>query len=84
MDKQNNILTNTMEIISNFLIAWFYLGVLGVAILPFRSDWIAVQIDLKRLFFGSILHFVISSIMGYLFMPFILIDSIINIFRNNV
>ena len=73
-----------MGIINNFIIAWFYLGVLSLAILPFRGDWIAVQIDLKRLFFSSISHFIISSIIGYLFMPFILIDSIINIFRNNV
>ena len=66
------------------MIAWFYLGIFGVATLPFRSDWIAVQIDLKRLFFSSILHFIISSIIGYIFMPFILIDNIINIFKNNV
>jgi len=71
-----------MAIISSFFLTWLYLGFLGVAILPFRSDWIAVQIDLKRLFFSSFTHFIISSIIGYVFMPFILIDSIINIFRN--
>jgi hypothetical protein len=71
-----------MAIISSFFLTWLYLGFLGLAILPFRSDWIAVQIDLKRLFFSSFTHFIISSIIGYVFMPFILIDSIINIFRN--
>jgi hypothetical protein len=71
-----------MEIINNFFITWLYLGFMGLAILPFRSDWIAVQIDLKKLFFSSFTHFVISSVLGFLFMPFILIDSLINIFRN--
>jgi hypothetical protein len=71
-----------MEIISSFFITWFCLGFLGLMILPFRSDWIAVQIDLKKLFFSSFTHFVISSVIGFLFMPFILIDSLINIFRN--
>ena len=71
-----------MAIISSLFLTWLYLGFLGLAILPFRSDWIAVQIDLKRLFFSSFTHFIISSIIGYVFMPFILIDSIINIFRN--
>jgi hypothetical protein len=71
-----------MEIISSFFITWFCLGFLGLMILPFRSDWIAVQIDLKKLFFSSFTHFVISSVIAYVFMPFILIDSIVNIFRN--
>jgi hypothetical protein len=61
---------------------WFCLGFLGLMILPFRSDWIAVQIDLKKLFFSSFTHFVISSFIAFVFMPFILIDSLINIFRN--
>jgi hypothetical protein len=82
MDKQNNILTNIMETINSFFLSWFCLGFLGLMILPFRSDWVAVQIDLKRLFFSSFTHFVISSIIAYLFMPLILIDSLINIFRN--
>jgi hypothetical protein len=71
-----------MVIISSFFLTWLYLGFLGLMVLPFRSDWISVQIDLKRLFFSSFTHFIISSIIGYVFMPFILIDSIINIFRN--
>jgi hypothetical protein len=71
-----------MEIISSLIVMWFCLGFLGLMILPFRSDWVAVQIDLKRLFFSSFTHFVISSILAYLFMPIILIDSIINIYRD--
>jgi len=71
-----------MEIISSLIIMWFCLGFLGLMLLPFRSDWVAVQFDLKRMFFSSFPHFVISSILAYLFMPFVLIDSIINIFRD--
>jgi hypothetical protein len=68
--------------ISSFFIAWFYLGIVSLIILPLRSDWAKIQIDFKRLFFNSWLHFVISSIMAYLFMPFILLDSLINIYRS--
>ena len=62
--------------------AWFYLGMVSLLLLPFRSDWFKIQIDLKKLFFSSVLHFVVTSIMCYLFIPFILIDSIINIYKN--
>jgi hypothetical protein len=61
---------------------WFYLGLISLFLLPLRNDWIAIQIDLKKLLFKSWLHFFISSMIGYLFMPFILIDSIIKIFKN--
>lgn len=72
---------NIMEI-SSFFMVWFYLGMVSLLLLTFRSDWFIMQIDLKKLFFTSILHFVITSAMFYLFMPFILIDSIINIYKN--
>jgi hypothetical protein len=68
--------------ISSFFMAWFYLGMVSLLLLPFRSDWFKIQIDLKKLFFSSVLHFVVTSIMCYLFIPFILIDSIINIYKN--
>jgi hypothetical protein len=68
--------------ISSFFIAWFYLGIASLLLLPFRSDWFKIQIDLKKLFFGSLLRFVVTSIMCYIFIPFILIDSIINIYKS--
>lgn len=72
---------NTMAT-SSFFIAWFYLGIASLLLLPFRSDWFKIQIDLKKLFFGSLFRFVVTSIMCYIFIPFILIDTIINIYKN--
>jgi hypothetical protein len=68
--------------ISSFFTAWFYLGMVSLFLLPFRSDWFKIQIDLKKLFFGSVLRFVVTSIMCYIFIPFVLIDTIINIYKN--
>ena len=84
MDRQNNILSNTMGIINKLFLFWFYAGFIGLFLLPFRNDWHKIKLDLKKLFFKSLLNFFISSVIAYLFMPFILIDTIINIFRNNV
>tara|TARA_R110000868_G_scaffold181220_8_gene422099 strand:- start:5250 stop:5471 length:222 start_codon:yes stop_codon:yes gene_type:complete len=73
-----------MVIINKLFFFWFYAGLISVLLLPFRNDWYKIQVDLKRLFFKSPLHFFVSSVIAYLFMPFILIDSLINIFRNDV
>jgi hypothetical protein len=73
-----------MAIINKLFLFWFYAGFIGLFLLPFRSDWHKIRLDLSKLFFKSLLNFFISSIIAYLFMPFILIDSLINIFRNDV
>ena len=79
-DKLNNILTNIMEI-SNLFIIWFYLGILSFLLLPFRNDFMLVNNDLKKLFFKSTLGFFVSLVLAYFFMPFIIIDTIKNIYE---
>ena len=79
-DKLNNILSNTMEISSLFII-WFYLGILSFLLLPFRNDFMLVNNDLKKLFFKSTLGFFVSLVLAYFFMPFVIIDTIKNIYE---
>lgn len=79
-DKLNNILTNIMEISSLFII-WFYLGILSFLLLPFRNDFMLVNNDLKKLFFKSTLGFFVSLVLAYFFMPFVIIDTIKNIYE---
>jgi hypothetical protein len=73
-----------METINNFLIIWGYLVGFSFGLLPFRNDWITIQMDLKKLFFSSFTHFVISSVLAFMFMPIILIDTLVTIFRKDV
>lgn len=78
-DKLNNILTNIMEI-SSLLKIWFYLCVLSFLLLPFRNDFMIVNNDLKKLFFRSFFGFFVTLILAYFFMPFVIIDTIKNIY----
>jgi hypothetical protein len=67
--------------ISNLFIIWFYLGILSFLLLPFRNDFMLVNNDLKKLFFKSTLGFFVSLVLAYFFMPFIIIDTIKNIYE---
>lgn len=69
-----------MEISSLFII-WFYLCILSFLLLPFRNDFIIVKNDLKNLFFRSFFGFFVTLILAYFFMPFVIFDTIKNIYE---
>lgn len=67
--------------INNIFIVWAYLAIISLILIPFRTDGYLVVTDIKKLLFGSLLGFIITSVMMFLFLPFFLIDTIQNITR---
>jgi hypothetical protein len=66
---------------NNIFIVWTYLVIISLVLIPFRTDGYLVVADIRKLLFSSLLGFVITSIMMFLFLPFFLIDTIQNITR---
>jgi hypothetical protein len=69
-----------MEINSIFIV-WTYLSIISLILIPFRTDGFIIMADIRKLLFGSLLAFIITSVMLFLFLPLLLIDTVQNIIR---